>query len=457
MGKTSKRRRTLQLFQAAQSTQAQQTQQRAARTQEIAASKSNKKGTHPTNPIHGQFTRPGFDLFYNEIIALAKETKDEAISRRAIPQNRHVFIHELLQKANIRLLIFEVFKVCCKHHDALNFQSLEEIIAFFSKNGVDITVFCDDDEEDEEDDGLQSRYDEDVANCKGGKSAFLKRMLLYTLRNEQHCCGKCGRKIDCHLFGGIGFESNHIKDDYAESDEDKIKYCEANITLFLGNLCDALYEISKTDLECSLCHDRHGYCRYDQLPDKVERDYNFPIRPCFEAQQSDECKQVLICIESLQINAAKLSFEDVSQKFSDKTVIHSNDAFGFNEERWNAANKRTRRKMLHGAYLSSEKRMTGGCYLCEESHCKRPLRNLRATDLHHVLPDEKDFNPSEGVNKSVDVSLTEDRKTCPLCKRCHMRVHHRAGENDRFMKKLQSKYCVDELTGEISFAQSGSR
>jgi predicted HNH restriction endonuclease len=68
---------------------------------------------------------------------------------------------------------------------------------------------------------------------------------------------------------------------------------------------------------------------------------------------------------------------------------------------------------------------------------------LGGIDLHHVIDAMKLFNPSEGVNKTIDESLKENRKLVPLCKKCHILIHHKDGENDRFMKTLKSKYGVD--------------
>ena len=439
------------MLRAAEATETNQEGQRTARIEQINASRAKKKGTHPQNRIKGQFSRQKFNAFYNELKELAKETQDEAILHRGPnrPLN-HKFLYEILQKPNIENLIFETFKVCCRHNDRLEFKSLEQVIKFFSDNDVDIVSFVN---EQEDDDDIQSRYDKDVAS--GGVSAFLKRMLLYTLRIEQFNCGKCGKLIEERLFGGPEFQSNHIRDDYAQNDEEKIKYKDANINLFLGDLCDALYEICKTSLECAGCHDKHGFLPYAQMPDRNKRTYNFPIRPIVAVQQSVEGRQVLNCIEGLKTNVASRSFADISRTLSEQTLIHSNDAFGFNESTWNNANASTRIQMLSRAYFSAEKRMAGGCMLCGEIHCNLTVRDQRGGDLHHVEESEKNWDPSTGVNKPVAEALQENRKTCLLCKKCHVLVHHRVRSNEAFMDKLLSKYCVDESTGEI-FARPAS-
>ena len=96
--------------------------------------------------------------------------------------------------------------------------------------------------------------------------------------------------------------------------------------------------------------------------------------------------------------------------------------------------------------------MCGGCLRCGKKFCNLPLRELGGIDLHHVIEEKKLFNPSKGVFKTFDKSLEENRKLVPLCKPCHLHVHHMPGENDKFMAKLESKYGVDidQSTGEIS-------
>eukprot|EP00985_Skeletonema_marinoi_P026485 scaffold20550_cov232-Skeletonema_marinoi.AAC.2 len=121
-------------------------------------------------------------------------------------------------------------------------------------------------------------------------------------------------------------------------------------------------------------------------------------------------------------------------------------------QRWTCAGKSTRNLLLRRVYLQVEKRMCGGCLHCGEKFCNLPLRELGGIDLHHVIEEKKLFNPSEGVLKTFDKSLKENRKLVPLCKRCHLHVHHMPGENDKFMAKLESTYRVDidQSTGVIS-------
>jgi hypothetical protein len=297
---------------------------------------------------------------------------------------------------------------------------------------VDITKFCDD---------LHARYDEDIR--RSGVCMFLKRILLYTIRCEQVCCGKCGRQIDDLLYGAVGFEGNHVADDNAESDDERIKCFNPDIHAFDGDLVDALFEICKTRLECWRCHNHYGACNYDELPDKCVRNYDFKAAPCFVAQEAVQCRNALACIKDLLRNVSSHSFQYICKTFDNNTVFHYKDCFLFNKERWNAASRSTREKMLRRVYLQVEKRACGCCLHCEEKFCNLPARELGGIDLHHVIDAMKLFNPSEGVDKTLDESLKENRKLVPLCKKCHVLIHHKAGENDRFMKTLKSKYGVD--------------
>lgn len=57
-----------------------------------------------------------------------------------------------------------------------------------------------------------------------------------------------------------------------------------------------------------------------------------------------------------------------------------------------------------------------GCKVCGETYAM-------CLELHHLDPDEKEFNPSEGSAKSWDNFLKEAAKCVVLCANCHRKVH----------------------------------
>eukprot|EP00985_Skeletonema_marinoi_P006588 scaffold2848_cov91-Skeletonema_marinoi.AAC.2 len=436
-----KRKSRDELLRQAQALQANGQEQKTAALEKKVNAKAKKPGKHPTKRLMNKFNLDQFNAFYDELCAMAKEVKVDT-DAQCPNSGRHVPIYDILQKSNIRTIIYEVMAVCKRNNNALKLDRLGTIIQFFSTNGIDIRDFCHD---------LQKRYDADVKDVHK-VSDFLKRMLLYTLRNEQGCCGKCGRTIEDVIYGAVGYESNHVLDDNATSDEERIKCFDANITAFHDDPVDALFELCKTRIECWRCHNHYGACAFDELPKTCEKNYDFEAVPCFAAQQDDQCKKVLACIKELLLDVATLTFNTVCTTFESNTDFRYKDCFLFNKERWTRAGKLTRNIMLRRVYLQVEKRMCGGCLRCGEKFCNLPLRELGGIDLHHVIEEKKLFNPSEGVLKTFDVSLKENRKLVPLCKLCHIHVHHMPGENDKFMAKLESTYRVDidQSTGEIS-------
>eukprot|EP00984_Skeletonema_dohrnii_P012939 scaffold5303_cov97-Skeletonema_dohrnii-CCMP3373.AAC.1 len=436
----SGRKRKSELLKQAQARQANQQEQKTAALEKKVNAKAEKPGKHPTKRLMNKFNLDEFNAFYDELCAMAKEVKVDT-DTQCPNSGDHVPIYDILQKTNIRKIIREVMAVCKRNDNALIFDRLGTIIQFFSKNDIDIRDFCH---------NLQERYDADIKDS--GVSLFLKRMLLYTIRNEQGCCGKCGQTIEDVIYGAVGYESNHVSDDNATSDEERIKCFNASITAFHGDPVDALFELCKTRLECWRCHNHYGACAYDELPDTCEKTYDFDLVPCFAAQQDDKCKKVLACIKELLLDVATLTFNNVCTTFENNTDFRYKDCFLFNKECWTCADKSTRNILLRRVYLQVEKRMCGGCLQCGEKFCNLPLRELGGIDLHHVIEKKKSFNPSDGADKPFDVSLKENRKLVPLCKKCHLYVHHKPGENDKFMAKLESKYGVDidQSSGEIS-------
>eukprot|EP00984_Skeletonema_dohrnii_P036163 scaffold36821_cov161-Skeletonema_dohrnii-CCMP3373.AAC.1 len=423
---------------------AKQEAQRVERANRILAQASRnagKPGTHLTNTLIEGFTETEYEAFINECRDEAKKTK-EATASQSSPN--HVHMYDLLQMPNVLKMVHGVMSHCKQTRDALIFRSLADVIAFFDYCDVDICSFCGDDGED-----LQSRYNADIQQV-GGHSTFLKRMMVYSLRRKQHSCGKCDRLIQDFLYGAVGFESNHVIDDTARNEDERIKSFEVSARNFGNDPCDLLFEMCKTDLECWHCHNHYGANRYEELPDHVVGEYNYPARPCFEAQQDTTCKEALACIQSLCEDASSHTFKHVTKTFEANTAFYYKDCFLFKKDLWDCAGASLRGEMLHRVYLQVEKRMCGACLLCNEKFCNLPGRELGGTDLHHVDWNSKSLNPSEGSKKSFDESLRENRKLAPLCKPCHLKVHNQPGENDRFMSILGSKYVVDKKTGEIS-------
>lgn len=57
-----------------------------------------------------------------------------------------------------------------------------------------------------------------------------------------------------------------------------------------------------------------------------------------------------------------------------------------------------------------------GCILCSEKFGP-------CLELHHLDPAQKEFDPSEGSNKSWESFLIEAAKCVLLCANCHRKVH----------------------------------
>jgi hypothetical protein len=57
-----------------------------------------------------------------------------------------------------------------------------------------------------------------------------------------------------------------------------------------------------------------------------------------------------------------------------------------------------------------------GCLVCGETYAQ-------CLELHHIDPQEKNFDPSEGCNKSWETFLAEAVKCVVLCANCHRKVH----------------------------------
>ena len=418
--------------------------ERAKRIAAHAARNKDKPGVHPKEPLINNYTDQELDRFLEECIAEASLTKTKAISQRKKSADQHVFVYDLLQRDNIRRMLSCVLAHCKQRSDALVFRSLDDVESLFLNDfGIDILPFFDGDREE-----LQNRYDTDVRLFNGCHSVFLKRMMVYSMKSESLNCGKCNKPFDGKRYGAGNGEANHIADDTAKNVNERRKsfgVCALNFTL---DVCDLIFEVCKIDMECCRCHNKFGACRYDELHPTCEGEYDYPVRLCFEVEMTEEFQRALLCIESLSSTPSSHSFEVICNVFENSTDFLSKDCFLFTKARWDCADSGTRKKMLHRTLLLVQKRMCGECLSCNKKFCHLPGRELADIDLHHIDWDSKLFNPSDGVLKSIHESLLENRKCGPLCRLCHLKVHHKPGENDRFVSMLGSKgYIIDSETG----------
>ena len=74
-------------------------------------------------------------------------------------------------------------------------------------------------------------------------SHFLTLHFIYILREKQCACARCGILIDSPMYGAIGFESDHVEENYRE-----LEVSEKALSLDCDVTCigTALIEASKT-------------------------------------------------------------------------------------------------------------------------------------------------------------------------------------------------------------------
>jgi len=82
------------------------------------------------------------------------------------------------------------------------------------------------------------------------------------------------------------------------------------------------------------------------------------------------------------------------------TEFDIRDVAAFDVVSWNALLRSGRVQKLMRLYLQAEKRMSGGCYFCKKRFDDKPLASYPGLHGHHLVPEKKEMNPSEGATKS---------------------------------------------------------
>ena len=183
------------------------------------------------------FTTDTYNAFYAKLKAKAKE----------IPpvQNDHRSIADILDSPKMKQLISLIFIIISSDYRSSIRRdcTLEKVAEMFRAVDININDFRDD---------IDAKFE------KYGLTKFLQMLLVYTFRKKQGACACCGRKVEDFLYGAIGFESNHWKDDKATNGDtvEGSKCFDLCCTNFDRCLEDILNELVKTRLECWVCHNR---------------------------------------------------------------------------------------------------------------------------------------------------------------------------------------------------------
>ena len=287
-------------------------------------------------------------------------------------------------------------------------------------------------------------------------SHFLTNHFIYILRENQCACARCGILIDSPMYGAIGFESDHVEENYRVLEDS-----EKALSLACGVKCigTALIEASKTQLTCGFCHYRNKYCIMSDFPKELMRKYD-PTSPqavCLYLD-STEGKNLLNDFErawQAPRNSKEMSFEAL-QTMANKVGIAREDVAYFSKSKWGQPTMENRHYHLCRVYQNIITRKTGGCLLCGLSFSSLTVIQLYGVDFHHDLESKKECAPSKCAWKSPKLASMELRKTCALCKKCHAMVTHSNSAEARFTKKFRELgYSVNNVSGDIVCGNAG--
>lgn len=158
--------------------------------------------------------------------------------------------------------------------------------------------------------------------------------------------------------------------------------------------------------------------------------------PTEPTKETTECKRLHKTIEDLSSNCSEMTGDALFQRIEEvQASYRAADLALCSALDFDSANNDKRRRMLKQIEYYYEKRSIKGCFLCDERIINSPLREFALIDAHHVSEEDKEFNPSECVQRSLEAGRLERRKCCPLCKGCHIGVHN----DDNIAEQLEEE------------------
>ena len=374
----------------------------------------------------------------------ASITKSERLLHDYPVAPNHVPIVQILQRDNVKEFfhVASLISTIGPNDPERQAYSYPKIKSMFSNQGFgDIARFRPEDSE-------------DYFN-KHCLSHFLTLHFIYILREKQCACARCGILIDSPMYGAIGFESDHVEENYRAL-EDSEKALSLGDVRCIGT---ALIEASKTQLTCGFCHYRNKYCIMSDFPKELMRKYDSTSPQAVSLYlDSTEGKNLLNDFErawQTPSNSKEMSFEAL-QTMANKVGIALEDVAYFSKSKWGQPTMERRPYHLCRVYQNIITRKTGGCLLCGLSFSSLTVIQLYGVDFHHVLESKKECEPSKCALKSPKLASMELRKTCALCKKCHAMVTHSNSAKARFTKKFRELgYSVNNVSGDIVCGNAG--
>ena len=174
----------------------------------------------------------------------------------------HVPIAAILKQDNVKDLIFTATKIsqlAPRDKADREFITIQSVIDLFDR-------LCF---------GSTSRFNPDDFECIDTSSHAVKQFMLkniiYLLKEKQCACARCGMEIEDRKFGAIGYECDHVEENYRENDQSMKLFNIAQA--FEKEVHVAINEVTKTQLTCGTCHLRVKYSISKDLPQTLLREY----------------------------------------------------------------------------------------------------------------------------------------------------------------------------------------
>ena len=390
-------------------------------------------------------------------IAEARKTFELAKEKFGDVNSNHVPLYKIFGKPEFEKLIKYI--IC---HDGIKKNvkyDLDSLANIFERlGGVNIYEFRTPDE-----------WKSTLVNQSA--SIVLHQMYIFTLRVLQEECAQAEPEeypIENMRFGGsFTHQSNHIRADGAppESEDAKSK----NFGLDVGALRRSVVEI--TDEACKTMLTSVQKHNVGWPWDKPNRDmptelyrkegYSDVVKvvPFSVVQDSDKGREVHALIDKLVANINNDSEKTYKADYVTKLVEEATgydrrDLADFENKKYDDATKSEKIDFLKMIEYYFERREAGGCFMpcCTRLFRNSPRKDFCWFDGHHAKDDSKEDSPSQYRKMSVEQARLERRRCVPLCRPCHMEVHHTPGKDDEFKTELEKEHTV-ESDGQISIVE----